>query len=33
MRKKNVKEKEKTLQNERKVLRETLDIVVQENAE
>ena len=33
MRKKNAKEKEKTLQRERKVLKETLDIVVQENAE
>ena len=33
MRKKNQKEKEKTLERERKVLRETLDIVVQENAE
>jgi len=33
MRKKNNKEKEKTLEKERKVLRETLDIVVQENAE
>ena len=33
MRKKNAKEKEKTLQRERKVLKETLNIVVQENAE
>ena len=33
MRKKNAKEKEKILQRERKVLKETLDIVVQENAE
>ena len=33
MRKKNVKEKEKTLLRERKVLRETLDIIVQENSE
>lgn len=33
MRKRNQKEKEKTLEQERKVLRETLDIVVQENAE
>jgi len=33
MRKRNHKEKEKTLEQERKVLRETLDIVVQENSE
>ena len=33
MRKKNQKEKEKTLEKERKVLRETLNIVVKENAE
>ena len=33
MRKKNKKEKEKTLEKERKVLRETLDIIVQENSE
>ena len=33
MRKKNQKEKEKTLDKERKVLRETLNIVVTENAE
>ena len=33
MRKKNQKEKEKTLEKERKVLRETLDIIVQENSE
>lgn len=33
MRKKNQKEKEKTLDKERKVIRETLNIVVTENAE
>ena len=33
MRRKNQKEKEKNLERERKILRETLDIVVQENAE
>ena len=33
MRKRNQKEKEKTLEQERKVLRETLDIAVQENSE
>ena len=33
MRKKNQKQKEITLEKERKVLRETLDIIVQENAE
>ena len=33
MRKKNQKEREKTLERERKILRETLNIVVQENAE
>ena len=33
MRKKNLKEREKELERERKILRETLDIVVQENAE
>ena len=33
MRKKNQKQKEITLEKERKVLRETLDIIVQENVE
>ena len=33
MRKRNLKEKEKDLERERKILRETLDIIVQENAE
>ena len=33
MRKKNIKEREKNLERERKILRETLDIVVKENAE
>ena len=33
MRRKNQKEREKNLERERKILRETLDIVVQENAE
>ena len=33
MKKRNQKEKEKTLEQERKVLRETLDIAVQENSE
>ena len=33
MRKKNQKEKEKMLERERKILKETLDIIVQENAE
>ena len=33
MRKKNQKEKEKTLDKERKVIRETLNIVVTENSE
>ena len=33
MRRKNQKEKEKNLERERKILRETLDIVIQENAQ